>query len=69
MNLSFLPARALRSLALGTILSLAAGVSVALPVDKHPFGLDDYSPHDLCILIEGLSLEDGDNGAVTNRRY
>jgi hypothetical protein len=25
--------------------------------------------HDLCVLVEGLSLEDGDNGAVTNRRY
>src|SRR2546422_2965904 len=43
MNLSFLPARVPRSLALGIILSMAAGVSVALRVDKPPFGLDDYS--------------------------
>src|SRR5512143_3743578 len=43
MNQSLVPERVLRSLALIMIVSLAAGVSGALPADKHPFGLDDYS--------------------------
>lgn len=43
MNQSLVPERVLRSLALIMIVSFAAGVSGALPADKHPFGLDDYS--------------------------
>lgn len=43
MNRSFVPVRVLRLPALIMIVSLAAGVFAALPVDTHPFGLDDYS--------------------------
>jgi len=43
MNLSFVLPRVLRLLALSMILSIATGVSRALPADKHPFGIDDYS--------------------------
>ncbi|HSD85626.1 MAG TPA: hypothetical protein VLG46_17320, partial [Anaerolineae bacterium] len=43
MNLFFVSARVLRSLALIMGVSLATGVSGALPAEKHPFGLDDYS--------------------------
>ena len=43
MNPSFVCPRVLRLLALGMILSMAAKVCGALPADKHPFGLDDYS--------------------------
>src|SRR4030095_3648905 len=35
--------RVLRSVALFIVVSLATGVSGVRPVNKHPFGLDDYS--------------------------
>jgi dipeptidyl aminopeptidase/acylaminoacyl peptidase len=75
MNLSFLPARVMRSLALATILSMAAGVSAALPADKHPFGLGDYSAlrHARAVSVssDGKTIlyvvsHDGDKGPPKN---
>ena len=75
MNRSFLPARVLRALALSTILSMAAGVSDALPADKHPFGLDDYSAlhraRALSVSPDGKTIlyvvsYDGDKGPPKN---
>ena len=43
MNLFFVFARVLQSLALIIAVSLVTGVSGALPAGKHPFGIDDYS--------------------------
>ncbi len=43
MNLFLVSGRVLRLLALTMTVSLATGISGALPADTHPFGVDDYS--------------------------
>lgn len=71
MNRSFVYSRVPRSLVLGMILIAAVGVRRALPADKHPFSIDDYSalhharavsisPDDKTILY--VVSRDGDKG-------
>jgi dipeptidyl aminopeptidase/acylaminoacyl peptidase len=71
MNLFLYPARVLGSLALTMIVSLATGLSGALPADTHPFGLDDYSAlrhaHAVSVSPDGKTIlyvvsHDGDKG-------